>query len=117
MDIESSYMYRIIKRLMTRNIMSPMDSVLVVCGGDFDEAVLGLLNFEHVLCTNIDPGQLSEENPVVQDVRSLSFPDFTFDCVVVHASLHNVDPLTRLSARCTEWRERPYFSLKRRTLS
>lgn len=91
MDIESSYMYRIIKHLVAGNIIGPADSVLLVCGGPFDEAVFSLLGFEHVLCTNIDPDQLNKEKPVVQDVRNLSYPDSMFDCVIAHASLHHVD--------------------------
>ena len=90
-NVESSFMYRTIKHLVARDIMSPLDSVLVVCGGSFDEAVLGLLNFEHVLYTNIDPGQLSAEKAVAQDVRNLGFPDSSFDCAIVHGGIHHVD--------------------------
>jgi SAM-dependent methyltransferase len=58
------------------------DRVLVVCGGDKDEASLreaGLRNFE---LSNIG-------GDVEVDVENLSYPDAAFDAVIVHSGLHH----------------------------
>ena len=90
--VESTFMSRTIKQLMDMNVISAEDSVLIVCGGEFDKSVLMNLGFYHAHYSNIDSKQLvSEEESEVQDVRNLCFPDSAFDFVVAHAGLHHVD--------------------------
>jgi len=77
-----SFYVHVLKTALNDGALRANDRVLVVCGGDKDEASLraaGLQNFE---LSNIGGG-------VAVDVENLSYPDEAFDAVIVHSGLHH----------------------------
>ena len=77
-----SFYVHVLKTALHDSALRANDRVLVVCGGDKDEASLraaGLQNFE---LSNIGGG-------VAVDVENLSYPDEAFDAVIVHSGLHH----------------------------
>lgn len=72
----------VLKAALRDEALRADDRVLVVCGGDKDEASLreaGLRNFE---LSNIG-------GDVEVDVENLTYPDNAFDAVIVHSGLHH----------------------------
>jgi ubiquinone/menaquinone biosynthesis C-methylase UbiE len=84
---------RIIKDLLTRGIVKPEMSVLVVCGGETDKEILQRLGFIDVTISNLDSRMTENEFAPYkwsyQDAEALSFQDNSFDLVVVCAGLHH----------------------------
>jgi ubiquinone/menaquinone biosynthesis C-methylase UbiE len=84
---------RIIKSLISRNIVDPTMSVLVVCGGVADKRLFQELGFTDVTISNLDSRMTGKEfEPYkwsYQDAERLTFPDNSFDLVVVCAGLHH----------------------------
>jgi SAM-dependent methyltransferase len=82
-DNQSEAFYvEVLKSALTSGALRPDDRVLVVCGSVRDEASLreaGLRNFE---MSNIG-------GEVEIDVENLSYPDGSFDAVIVHSGLHH----------------------------
>ena len=72
----------VLKAALRSDALSSQDRVLVVCGGEKDEASLesaGLSNFQ---CSNIS-------GAVAVDVENLPYGDGEFDAVIVHSGLHH----------------------------
>jgi SAM-dependent methyltransferase len=72
----------------------PRDAhILVVCGGDYNRVTLRENGFEHVTISNVDERVKGDEflpfHWSFQDAECLSFPDESFDYVLVHAGLHH----------------------------
>lgn len=68
-------------------------SILVCGGGDLDKKVFEKLGFRNVTISNLD-SRMSEDyyNPYLwkyENAESLSFPDESFDYVVIHAAIHH----------------------------
>jgi ubiquinone/menaquinone biosynthesis C-methylase UbiE len=68
-------------------------SVLVVCGGEFDRNTLLEEGFASVTISNLDERMRGNEfAPYAwsfQDAEGLTYPDGSFDYCVVHAGLHH----------------------------
>jgi ubiquinone/menaquinone biosynthesis C-methylase UbiE len=68
-------------------------SVLVVCGGEFDRNTLLEEGFASVTISNLDERMRGDEfAPYAwsfQDAEGLTYPDGSFDYCVVHAGLHH----------------------------
>ena len=68
-------------------------SVLVVCGGEFDRDTLLEEGYTAVTISNLDDRVRGDEfAPYAwsfQDAEALSFPDRSFDYCIVHAGLHH----------------------------
>src|SRR5690348_2756463 len=84
-DVVTSFYSGVVERLISANIISKTDSVLVVCGGPLDEKVWREAGFGDVTITNIDVGAADHQ----QDVENLSYEESSFDVVAVHAGLHH----------------------------
>lgn len=73
--------------------LSPESTVLVVCGGDFDRQVLTSYGFRDVTISNVDVRMTGSEFApykwAFQDAEHLTYPDESFDYVMVHAGLHH----------------------------
>jgi SAM-dependent methyltransferase len=72
----------------------PRDAtILVVCGGELDREMLLERGYTNVTISNLDERLRGDEfAPYVwsfQDAECLSFPDRSFDYVIVHAGLHH----------------------------
>lgn len=79
-----------IRQLLKDGAITLSDSVLVVCAGDFDVDTLHALGFTNVVISNLEKrheGQLFSWSR--QDAEALTFPDRSFDWVLVHAGLHH----------------------------
>ena len=77
-----------------RKTRIPRDqSVLVVCGGEFDRDTLLEEGYTAVTISNLDDRVRGDEfAPYAwsfQDAEGLSFPDRSFDYCIVHAGLHH----------------------------
>lgn len=81
-------LYQVLERLVSAGDVRREQSVLVVCGGRFDQAVLDELGFHEVMITSlslpdgVDPGRFR-----IADAERLDFPDNSYDVVLVHAGL------------------------------
>lgn len=67
--------------------------ILIVAGGDRDFIVFRELGFTNVTISNLDPRMSVEDYLpypwVYQDAENLTFPDNSYDIVVIHAALHH----------------------------
>lgn len=82
---------RTLSSLLSEGLISIDDRVLVGCGGPFDIQTLSVLGFRNVVISNLETRRC-DTRPYewsYQDVESLSFPDGSFDWVIVHAGLHH----------------------------
>jgi SAM-dependent methyltransferase len=84
-DTVTSFYFGVVERLISANIISRTDSVLVVCGGPLDEKVWREAGFADVTITNIDAGATNHW----QDAENLTYEESSFDVVAVHAGLHH----------------------------
>ena len=82
-DMVTDFYIGTLRKLIEDGDVSISDSVLVVCGGQLDRDVTNAAGFGDVTVTNIDG------NAAHQDAESLSYPDASFDVVIVHAGLHH----------------------------
>src|SRR6266496_3290333 len=96
MDCVASYFdfyLRIIKTLLDRRIVTQSMSVLVVCGGQTDKKLFQELGFDNVTISNLDSRMTGRDflpyEGISQDAEALTFPDNSFDVVVVCAGLHH----------------------------
>jgi SAM-dependent methyltransferase len=83
--VDADFYVEVLGRLVSEGVLGTSDSVLVVCGGPVDARSLAAAGFGNVTLTNLDPGVAG----IRQDAENLSYPDGTFDLVVVHAGLHH----------------------------
>jgi len=84
---------QIIRTLLDRRVITQTMSVLVVCGGEIDKKVFEQLGFTDVTISNLDSRMTGREFAPYkwssQDAEALTFPDNSFDLVVVCAGLHH----------------------------
>lgn len=84
---------RILGNLISGGIVTTQMSVLVVCGGETDKEIFQQLGFSDVTISNLDSRMTGKEfEPYkwsYQDAERLTFPDNSFDLVVVCAGLHH----------------------------
>jgi len=83
---------RVISSMLASKRVATGDSVLVVCGAEWDRANFLALGFDEVTISNVV--DLSEEDTAPYrraraDAESLPFPDGSFDVVAVHGGLHH----------------------------
>src|SRR5262245_36112564 len=67
-------------------------SVLVICGGRYDRDILSAAGLTNVTISNLDVGNSDYVAPYTwdrQDAENLTYPDGSFDVVIVHAGLHH----------------------------
>src|SRR5436190_1721688 len=89
-QLRSEFLYRELDRLLRDGAIRCDESVLVTCGGPFDEAVLHLLGFHDVTISSlslpdgVDPGHFR-----IEDAEAMTAPCDSFDIVLVHAGLHH----------------------------
>ena len=87
----------VLRRLIAEGVVGADSRLLVVCAGEADRDVLSSLGFANVVLSGLDP-RMSESAPATfspyswhcQDVEALSYPDGSFDLVVVHSGLHHL---------------------------
>lgn len=84
-DVVTGFYCRVLGKLIAAGRVSTSDKVLVVCGGPLDEAVMRMVGFTDFTITNVDDATSSHH----QDAESLTYPDRSFDVVIVHAGLHH----------------------------
>lgn len=84
---------RVLGKLIDTGKMTAADSVLVICGGDYDKRTFLAAGISNVVISNVDHhGGVSDYAPYVwefQDAESISREDSSFDWVAVHAGLHH----------------------------
>lgn len=79
-------------RLVSGNVISSDDKVVVFCGGPYDADTLASLNFSNVTITNVDEGYAGKLGGIVwdrQDAELTNYSDGQFDVAIVHAGLHH----------------------------
>jgi SAM-dependent methyltransferase len=82
-DVVTEFYCDVLRKLIASGKLSSSDSVLIVCGGPLDEAVVREVGFSDFTLTNINgAGEL-------QDAENLAYADASFDVVIVHAGLHH----------------------------
>lgn len=89
----SGFYERVLQSLLDAGAIDRTMSLLVVCGGDTDRAVLNSLGFQNVTVSNVDDsgsgGQYAPYTWAFADAESLPFEDQTFDVAIVSAGLHH----------------------------
>lgn len=90
-DVVTGFYCDVLSRLIAGGGISTSDKVLVVCGGPLDEAVMREVGFRDFTATNVDGGAADQH----QDAENLTYPDGSFDVVIVHAGLHHCHSLHR----------------------
>lgn len=84
-DVVTGFYLDVLSRLVSSGSATLSDSVLVVCGGPLDEAVVKQVGFADFTISNLDDGMANHR----QDAENLTYEDGSFDVVVVHAGLHH----------------------------
>jgi SAM-dependent methyltransferase len=81
----------ILFRLINAKRLDIEDSILVVCGGQYDANCLRDANIKNITISNLDvERQIGYDCKWAhQDAESLTFPDASFDWVIVNAGLHH----------------------------
>jgi SAM-dependent methyltransferase len=82
-DVVTDFYCDVLRKLLASGRLSACDSVLIVCGGPLDDAVMRKVGFDNFKLTNID----AVDEP--EDAERLSYADGSFDIVIVHAGLHH----------------------------
>ncbi len=82
-DVVTGFYCDVLRKLIARGEISTADSVLVVCGGPLDEAVMREVGFARFVISGLD-GSAEQ-----QDAERLSFADGSFDVVIARAGLHH----------------------------
>ena len=82
-DVVTGFYCDVLRKLVASGKLTTSDSVLIVCGGPLDEAVMREVGFANFKLTNLDGVEES------QDAEDLSYADGSFDVVIVHAGLHH----------------------------
>ncbi|MBT8273427.1 MAG: class I SAM-dependent methyltransferase [Bacteroidia bacterium] len=82
-----------LKKIVSGNIVSLDDNILVIAGGEKDRDTFFNCGFKNVTITNLDyHGGVKDYEPFAwqkEDAENLSFDNNTFDWVFVHAGLHH----------------------------
>ncbi len=89
MDERRSFYEKIVQQRIQRKTAS----VLVCGGGDLDKNVFEKLGFQDVTISNLDTRIESDDYVPFkwkfENAEALSFPDNSFDYVVIHAAIHH----------------------------
>jgi SAM-dependent methyltransferase len=84
-DVVTGFYVDVLERIIASGTIAISDSVLVVCGGPLDEAVIKKTGFADFTITNLDSGMANHR----QDAENLTYENGSFDIVIVHAGLHH----------------------------
>jgi SAM-dependent methyltransferase len=84
-DVVTGFYLDVLRRLIANGTISISDSVLVVCGGPLDIAVMRQIGFADFTITNLN-GEIANHR---QDAENLTYENNSFDVVIVHAGLHH----------------------------
>lgn len=84
-DVVTGFYCSVLNKLLADGRISTFDRVLVVCGGPLDEEVMRIVGFRDFIITNLDEAAADHR----QDAENLTYPDRSFDVVIVHAGLHH----------------------------
>jgi SAM-dependent methyltransferase len=84
-DVVTGFYVSVLNRLVSAGSISVTDSVMIICGGPLDEAVMKQVGFSNVTITNLDSALANHR----QNAENLSYDIGTFDVVIVHAGLHH----------------------------
>jgi SAM-dependent methyltransferase len=88
--LAGEFLYQRLADFLARGVLRRDESVLVVCGGRFDQDVLDLLGFTNVTISSLDlPPGVDPARFRVADAEALPLPDDSFDVVLVHAGIHH----------------------------
>lgn len=82
-DVVTGFYRDVLRKLISAGLLSTADTVLVVCGGPLDEAVMREVGFASYVISGLDGA--AER----QDAERLTFADGSFDVVIAHAGLHH----------------------------
>lgn len=85
-DVVTEFYVGVLRRLVFASAISVSDKVLVVCGGDLDRRAIAEAGFSDVTITGLDVGN---GGATYQDAENLTYPNNSFDVVIVHAGLHH----------------------------
>jgi ubiquinone/menaquinone biosynthesis C-methylase UbiE len=88
----------VLRELLAEQLLTKSSTILVVCGGQTDYKTLRSLRFENVTISNLDNRRLNteEKHPFApyewryEDAENLSYPENSFDFVMVHSGLHHL---------------------------
>ncbi len=87
----------VLRDLLASGEISRDDEILVVCGAEADRDCLDELEFKNVTISNLDERLRGAGEDVYapfvwefQDLENLSYPDGSFDVVIVHSGLHHL---------------------------
>ena len=83
----------VLKKLIARGVITTAMTVLVIAGGERDQAVLLDAGFTDVVISNLDTRISGDEfapySWSFQDAENLTYSDGAFDLVIIHAGLHH----------------------------
>lgn len=88
-DTTSRVYFRFLNRLVVENKIDPEGSVLVICGGKYDEIVLRAAAFKNVIISAIKKQKTNFYRFKIVDAQKIPYRDSSFDYVIVHAGLHH----------------------------
>jgi SAM-dependent methyltransferase len=79
---------------VVRNLIEDKNASILVCGGGtLDKTIFENLGFHHVTISNLDTRMKGNEYAPFEwkyeNAEQLSFPDGSFDYVVIHAAIHH----------------------------
>lgn len=96
LDSVDFYTY-VLSKLLAEKILTRSSRILVVCGEKMDHGILSSLGFEDVTISNLsarssadNKSQYAPYEWTYQDAEALSYPDCSFDFVIVHSGLHHL---------------------------
>ena len=91
--MQQDFYAEVIGRLLAAGVLHTRMSILVVCGGRTDRAVLKKCGFRDVMISNLDPRATPRDFAPYQwsyqDAEQLGFADESFDFCLVHSGLHH----------------------------
>ena len=87
----------VLEELLSEGVVSTTSKILVICGGETDHRVLLSLQFGDVTISNVDRrldeagvNRFAPYDWCYQDAECLSYPDNSFEFVLVHSGLHHL---------------------------
>ena len=82
-DVVTSFYCDVLRQQIDAGAIALSDSVLIVCGGPLDEAVMRQVGFTRFTVTGLD------HDGARQDAENLTYENGSFDVTIVHAGLHH----------------------------
>jgi SAM-dependent methyltransferase len=84
---------QVLRTLLTTRVLERGMEILVICGGETDRETLQKVGFTNVVIANLDTRMVGDAfHPYqwnYQNAESLTYPDNSFDFVLVHSGLHH----------------------------